>query len=983
MRREAMKIKMILKKGMVFLFAAAMAVTGVFSLGVMAASGLEGAYISPKSKMGLKYANNFSRDVSKSQIDVPNFMADSDSNGDEPNKSFNAQQVAAGNSDAGQKWHGFAAYAKNHDPSDFWVKYKNVTTANGKSVDLKIEVTDWKTQNNESKPLPSNTDMFGHDNNSAHLGYAIGFSYKKTGVVMFSGFKWVKFKYTFLYNGTNTKAPFTGFATFQDIDQNQYVAITDGTECISKASYIGGSDGNTWCEPDGWTYKSIKDQNASSGMGRDTFDKTCISLYVNNMTDMSIKYGWTGHTAIAYFDLAPWAMNSFEDDANPDIPKKLIQSGSSWISNEKTSAVAYKLGDTYSYRYEDTTPTYATDILSNLWTEQKKTAISSYAWEDTLDSGLSYVAGSLQVDVGGKNFTSLFTDYSRGQNIKFSATSDVLNDTSFYGKKVTVTFKVKIRDAASYSWLGHERTADNKYRLIPNAAKRSMTYLKKLAYDEKKEVYTVTDSDYGSASQNTSTVWSKVPIGDPDNPDPDPKKTVSDEDEKNVLSNTLTNADETFTYTVSKEIEKNMPSTAKYSKVVIKDAVDSCLTIDSVKFYAGDKDVTSSFAPTSANKGNYLEYDALEQKLIEKGVLEEEIAFIHDANTDRQKAVLFSKVRSGQIRFLFGSTSKMGAGTNVQDRLIALHHLDVPWRPADIEQQEGRILRQGNKNKKVKIFRYIVENTFDAYMWQILENKQKFISQIMTSKSPVRSCQDVDAVALSYAETKALATGNPKIKEKMELDVRVTKLKMLKANYESNLFRLQDAIAVEYPQRIAKYEELTAAYEADIAHLDTVLSRPFSIEIQDINYNDEKAAGEALVQACTNMKKEHTDAANIGTFKGFKMKASYSLFDNSFYVKLTRESSVSVEIKKDPVKNIERILTALKKMPGQKAVAEERLEDARQQFAQAKEEVQKPFDKEDELKYVQNRLTKINAELDMEPKTEPKLVKKEELKKCL
>ena len=605
-----MKIKMILKKGMVFLFAAAMAVTGVFSLGVMAASGLEGAYISPKSKMGLKYANNFSRDVSKSQIDVPNFMADSDSNGDEPNKSFNAQQVAAGNSDAGQKWRGFAAYAKNHDPSDFWVKYKNVTTANGKSVDLKIEVTDWKTQNDESKPLPSNGDMFGHDNNSAHLGYAIGFSYKKTGVVMFSGFKWVKFKYTFLYNGTNTKAPFTGFATFQDIDQNQYVTITDGTECISKASYIGGSDGNTWCEPDGWTYKAIKDQNASSDMGKDTFNKTCISLYVKDMTDMSIKYGWTGHTAIAYFDLAPWAMNSFEDNANPDVPKKLIQSGSSWISNEKTSAVAYKLGDTYSYRYEDTTPTYATDILSNLWTEQKKTAISSYAWEDTLDSGLSYVAGSLQVNVGGEDFTSDFSDSSSGQNIKFSATSDVLNDTSFYGKKVTVTFKVKIRDAASYSWLGHERTADNKYRLIPNAAKRSMTYLKKLAYDEKKEVYTVTDSDYGSASQNTSTVWSKVPIGDPDNPDPDPKKTVSDEDEKNVLSNTLTNADETFTYTVSKEIEKNMPSTAKYSKVVIKDDIDSCLTIDSVKFYAGDKDVTNNFTPTSASKGNYLEYAA-------------------------------------------------------------------------------------------------------------------------------------------------------------------------------------------------------------------------------------------------------------------------------------------------------------------------------------------------------------------------------------
>lgn len=467
-----MKIKMILKKGMVFLFAAAMAVTGVFSLGVMAASGLEGAYISPKSKMGLEFANNFDRAVSKSQVDVPNFMADSDSNGEEPNKSFNAQQVAAGNSDAGQKWRGFAAYAKNHDPSDFWVKYKNVTTANGKSVDLKIEVTDWKTQNDESKPLPSNGDMFGHDNNSAHLGYAIGFSYKKTGVVMFSGFKWVKFKYTFLYNGTNTKAPFTGFATFQDIDQNQYVTITDGMENIVNTSYIGGSDGNTWCEPDGWTYKAIKDQNASSDMGKDTFNKTCISLYVKNMTDMSIKYGWTGHTAIAYFDLAPWAMNSFEENQNPDTPKKLIQNGSSWISNEKTSAVNYELGDTYSYRYEDSIPDYASDTLEKL-RNQSQTAVSSYVWEDTIDDGLSYVSNSLQVNVGGQDFTSKFTDSSSGQHLKFSAKTDALSNTAFYGKKVTITFKVKIKDA-SYSWLGHERTSDNKYRLIPNAAKRSM-----------------------------------------------------------------------------------------------------------------------------------------------------------------------------------------------------------------------------------------------------------------------------------------------------------------------------------------------------------------------------------------------------------------------------------------------------------------------------------------------------------------------------
>ena len=611
-----MKTKMILKKGMVFLFALMMALTGIFSLGVMAASSLEGAYISPSKDMGLEFANNFDRSVSKSQVQVPGFMADSDTNSEEPNKSFNAQQVAAGNADAGAKWRGFAAYAKNHDPEDFWVRYKDVTTVGGKSVDLKIEVTDWKTQNNESKPLPSNTDMFGHDNNSAHLGYAIGFSYKKTGVVMFSGFKWVKFKYTFLYNGTNTKAPFTGFATFQDIDQNQYVTITDGTEHIVNASYVGGSDGNTWCEPDGWTYKSVKDQNASSDMGKDSFNKTCISLYVKDMTDMSIKYGWTGHTAIAYFDLAPWAMNSFEENKNPDVPKKLIQNGSSWISNEKTSAIAYKLGDTYAYRYEDNIPDYASDTLTKLKNQGRK-AVSSYVWEDTLDGGLSYVPNSLQVNVGGQDFTDLFTDSSNGQNIKFSASSKALGETAFYGQKITITFKVKIKDA-SYSWLGHERTSDNKYRLIPNAAKRSIKYLKKLTYDSENKMYDVTDGDYGSASQDTSTVWSKVPIGDPNNPDPDPKKTVSDDNEKNVLSNTLTNADETFTYTVSKEIEKNMPSTAKYSKFVIKDDIDSCLTIDSVKIYAGDKDVTNNFTPTSASKGNYLEYAAASDLLNNK-----------------------------------------------------------------------------------------------------------------------------------------------------------------------------------------------------------------------------------------------------------------------------------------------------------------------------------------------------------------------------
>ena len=381
----------------------------------------------------------------------------------------------------------------------------------------------------------------------------------------------------------------------------------------------------------------------------------------------------------------------------------------------------------------------------------------------------------------------------------------------------------------------------------------------------------------------------------------------------------------------------------------------------------GQKAAQLVFCDSSTPKkdGTFNVYDALKEKLMKKGIPEEEIAFIHDANTDVQKARLFSKVRSGQVRFLLGSTSKMGASTNVQDRLIALHHLDVPWRPADIEQQEGRILRQGNKNKKVKIFRYITENTFDAYSWQLIENKQKFIGQIMTSKSPVRSCQDVDEAALSYAEVKALATGNPKIKEKMDLDVQVTKLKMLKANYESNLFRLQDAIAVEYPEKIAKYEELTTAYDTDIKHIDTVLNTPFLMEIHGVTYNDEKAAGEMLVQACTQMKKAHADAENIGSFWGFQMKISYSLFDNSFYVRLTREASFIVEVKKDPVRNIERILTAMRNLPGQKKTAEERLEDARQQLVQAKKEVQKPFEKEEELKFIQARLVKVNAELDV------------------
>ena len=214
--------------------------------------------------------------------------------------------------------------------------------------------------------------------------------------------------------------------------------------------------------------------------------------------------------------------------------------------------------------------------------------------------------------------------------------------------------------------------------------------------------------------------------------------------------------------------------------------------------------------------GNFNVYDDIRDKLVAKGVPREEVAFIHEANTENRKAELFSKVRAGQVRFLLGSTAKMGAGTNVQDKLIALHHLDVPWRPSDIEQQEGRILRQGNTNEKVKIFKYVTEGTFDAYSWQLIENKQKFIGQIMTSKSPVRSAEDIDEAALSYAEVKALATGNPYIKEKMDLDIQVSKLKLMKANHTSQKYRLEDNITKHYPQQIAVLQERIAGLENDI-----------------------------------------------------------------------------------------------------------------------------------------------------------------------
>ena len=276
---------------------------------------------------------------------------------------------------------------------------------------------------------------------------------------------------------------------------------------------------------------------------------------------------------------------------------------------------------------------------------------------------------------------------------------------------------------------------------------------------------------------------------------------------------------------------------------------------------------------TPKGDGTFNVYEDIRNKLIEKGVPPEEIAFIHEANTELRKAELFGKVRSGQVRFLLGSTQKMGAGTNVQDRLIALHHLDVPWRPSDIEQQEGRILRQGNLNPKVKIFRYVTEGTFDSYSWQLIENKQKFIGQIMTSKSPVRSCEDVDEAALTYAEVKALATGNPYIKEKMDLDIQVSKLKLMKANHTSQKYRLEDNIAKHYPQQITILKERISGMQADIQAAKANLpvdKEQFSMKVGDKLFTDKKEAGTALVEMCKEIKTVNAPAV-IGEYAGFKM----------------------------------------------------------------------------------------------------------------
>ena len=373
---------------------------------------------------------------------------------------------------------------------------------------------------------------------------------------------------------------------------------------------------------------------------------------------------------------------------------------------------------------------------------------------------------------------------------------------------------------------------------------------------------------------------------------------------------------------------------------------------------------------TPKGDGTFNVYEDIRDKLMAKGVPENEIAFIHDANTETRKAELFAKVRSGQVRFLLGSTAKMGAGTNVQDRLIALHHLDVPWRPSDIEQQEGRILRQGNMNDKVKIFRYVTEGTFDSYSWQLIENKQKFIGQIMTSKSPVRSCEDIDEAALTYAEVKALATGNPYIKEKMDLDIQVSKLKLLKANHTSQKYRLEDNIVKHYPVQIAAMKERIAGYRADIqtyAQNKFPDKDTFSIKIGNRVYTDKKEAGAALIDMCRSAKQPNM-AVTIGEYQGFKMSISFDSFFSKFTVNLKGSISHEVEIGTDPLGNLQRLSNALEGMTGKMETVAQKLENVEHQLETAKIEVTKPFAQEAELAEKLERLTELNALLNMDEK---------------
>ena len=371
---------------------------------------------------------------------------------------------------------------------------------------------------------------------------------------------------------------------------------------------------------------------------------------------------------------------------------------------------------------------------------------------------------------------------------------------------------------------------------------------------------------------------------------------------------------------------------------------------------------------TPKGDGEFNVYDDLRDKLIAKGIPAEEIAYIHSANTEVQKKELFGKVRSGQIRVLIGSTQKMGAGTNVQHKLIALHHLDCPWRPSDLQQREGRIIRQRNENDEVDIYTYVTENTFDSYLYQLVEGKQKFIGQIMTSKSPVRSAEDIDETALSYAEIKALCTGNPHIKEKMDLDIDVQRLKLLKANHLSQRYALEDQIIKVLPQKIASFEQRIEGYTADMNRLKENThpnADGFSpMEVEGTVYTDKKAAGSAILAACKAMTSP--DPVPLGQYRGFAMELSFESFSKEYRITLKGSLHHTTGLGTDIFGNILRLDNLLGSMEERLIACREQLENANVQLANAKVEVEKPFPQEDELKTKSARLDELNILLNMD-----------------
>ena len=373
---------------------------------------------------------------------------------------------------------------------------------------------------------------------------------------------------------------------------------------------------------------------------------------------------------------------------------------------------------------------------------------------------------------------------------------------------------------------------------------------------------------------------------------------------------------------------------------------------------------------TPKNDGNFNVYEDIRKKLVAAGVPENEIEFIHNADTEAKKAALFSKVRSGDVRVLLGSTAKMGAGTNVQSRLVAVHHLDVGWKPSDMTQRNGRIIRQGNMNKEVKVFNYVTEGTFDSYLYQTLENKQRFISQIMTSKSPVRSCEDVDEQALSYAEIKALCAGNPLIKEKMDLDVQVAKLKVLKADHQSQKFRLQDKLLTKFPADIQETNAYIAGLKADaqIAAAHPQVQEGFcGMTIKGVTYDEKKTAGERLVLACSELP--NAEEKVIGSYRGFELSLRFDAFRTEYQALLKGQRKYTVPLGTDPLGNIIRLDNSLNNFPERINSAENELATLHQQQAAAQIEVEKPFPQEEELAEKSARLAELNAQLDVDEKS--------------